>query len=112
MKIGKITFKVENIGGSRYLFCRPIASPRIRFKAVPGNQQVVYVEKNIVSEQFEVNKIYETYALFQKSEKEEVFKNGICNVKCTPIFKETYDILKNIVETENDLDHAFICERN
>lgn len=110
MKIGKIKFKIENNGGKRYFFARPVSSQNMDFPARIGYAQVVYVEKNQISEDFLIGETYEVYALFHIGVSNEQFRNSICKTKITPISRESFNALKGEIENERDFNHAFIAD--
>jgi len=110
MRLGKIVFRLENYGGVRYFYARPVASSTRRFPARVGFSQVVYVEKNKLTEDFELGEVYETYALFKNEVSLDSFNSSVCVVTCTPITKEAFIELKGNVESPRDFEHAFSHE--
>jgi hypothetical protein len=107
MLIGKITFKVENAGGNRYFYCRPVASADKIFPTRIGFSHVVYVEKNNLSKDYILNETYTTHALFLKKVIQEEFDNHVCVTKIIPISEEAFNVLKTDIENINDKEHAF-----
>ena len=110
MKIGKIRFRIESIGGVRYFFGRPIGSETLDFPAVRGICQVVYVEKNEISQNYELNTVYETFALFETSITEEQFLRSYCKVNVIPISEEAFNVLNGQIQGRRDYEHAFKVE--
>jgi len=112
MKIGKIRVRVESRGGTRYFYCRPVANAYTQFNSIIGRAQVVYVEKNEISNNFEIDHEYEFYGIFLTSPSIDQFNDSICDATVSPISEYAFNVLRGSIESRNDFEHAFAVNNN
>jgi hypothetical protein len=108
MILGKITVRVENTGGHRYYFCRPIANGvDAPFDSIIGVCQVVYLEKSIITEALVNNSIITVFGIFNRKITQENWDRSFVDVKVSPITEDIYDELLLIYPQESITENTF-----
>lgn len=75
-------------------------------------EQVVYVEKNEISNNFEIDHEYEFYGIFLTSPSIDQFNDSICDATVSPISEYAFNVLRGSIESRNDFEHAFAVNNN
>jgi len=107
MHLGKITFSVENIGGVRWLYCRPVANNIQDFDAIIGICHVVYVEKVPLVSHLNRGDTFTTYAIFHTINTPDEFDRSYCKVSVTPITEKAFIELNGLSIQDRQMVHAF-----
>lgn len=104
MILGKITVKIENKGGNRYFFARPIcAGNDIEHPGIRGICHVVYIEKSYLTQILVRDMEFTCYAILDRNHTREEWEGGYTKLKITPITEEVYLQLKEIYPQENHI---------
>lgn len=107
MILGKIEVKVENLGGPKYLYCRPISNGQGReFPSRIGTAHVVWVEKNIETRSLQINDIIIVFGIFSYLPTEEEFERGFLRLQVNPVSEEIYNGLKDLYPQK---EHPFLA---
>lgn len=104
MILGKITVKVENVGGHKNFFCRPlVAGNDLQHPSIIGICHVVYLEKSSLTQGLTRDSEFSCYAILDRLHSREEWLNGFTKLKVTPITEEIYNQLKLIYPQENHI---------
>lgn len=106
MILGKIEVRVENIGGKRYFYCRPVSNGNGRpFPTIIGTAHVVHLEKCDLTNHLIRNDVITVYGIFSNIPTENDFLRGYINLKVSPITEDMYEQLKLIY---SQAEHPFL----
>jgi hypothetical protein len=104
MLLGKITVKIENVGGHKNFYCRPVcAGDNLIHPQRIGICHVVFLEKSSLTNGLVRDSEFTCFGIFDRIHSTADWLHGFTKLKVSPITEEIYNQLKLIYPQENHI---------